>query len=142
MKAKFSLVIGAFLVFLSCFAGCDSAGPSNEELAPIATNDEFSLSVEVGDTSGVDPPGILTNDVDPNEVDTADSEPKVDKLSVVVGSVSSPGGGNVEVSKDGSFEYAPDSSFSGTDEFKYRIVDEENGKRSNEATVTIVDEGN
>lgn len=141
MKARSFLIVVSFLVVLSWSSGCDSAGPSNEELKPIATNDEYTLSSEAG-TLEVDSPGILKNDIDPNEVDTADTDSKVDKLSVVVDSVSIPEDGNVEVSEDGSFEYAPDPSFSGADEFEYHVVDEENGKRSNEATVTIVDEGN
>jgi hypothetical protein len=138
MRVKLLSVVASFLIILSCSSGCDSAGPSNEELKPIATNDEYTLSSEA-ETLKVDPPGILENDIDPNEVDTSDGDSEVNKLSVDPASVRSPEDGRIEVSEDGSFEYIPGSNFSGADDFEYHVVDEGNNKRSNKATVTIRD---
>lgn len=134
MRVRTLFIVGLPLISFLYLAGCDSAGPSNEELAPIATNDEFSLSQA---KSGVDSPGIRENDVDPNKVDTDDGSPNVGNLSVV--DPQGVGSEDINVSKDGSFKYTGSDS-PDVVEFEYRVVDEGNGKSSNTATVRI--EGN
>lgn len=69
-------------------------------------------------------PGILGNDVDPDQGDT---------LSAVL--VNPPRHGTLSLRSDGSFTYTPESLFAGTDEFTYRATD--GAAQSGVATVTI-----
>ena len=89
---------------------------------PAAGNDSFAVDEDavlvVGATASV-----LTNDVDPDG----------DSLSAVLGE--GPSHGTLSLNDDGTFTYAPDADFNGTDAFTYRATDGQ--LESNLATVTI-----
>jgi len=79
--------------------------------APMVADDMF---VAVAGTSTfIAPPGVLANDVD-SEHDTV--------LAVAIGG-SGPSHGTLSFSSDGSFTYAPDAGFIGTDNFRYFATD-------------------
>lgn len=88
---------------------------------PVANNDAYTMNQ--GQVLGVAAPGVLANDVAEN------SNP----LSAV--KASDPTNGTVTLNSDGSFVYAPNASFSGTDSFSYRASD--GTLTSAPATVTI-----
>ncbi|MCU4800525.1 Ig-like domain-containing protein [Halobacteria archaeon HArc-gm2] len=90
--------------------------------APVAVDDSYT-TVE-GVNLSVAGPGVLANDLDPN----GDS---VDAVNF-----GTPGNGTVSLTSDGSFEYVPDTGFTGTDTFSYRIQDA-NSEYSGYATVSI-----
>jgi hypothetical protein len=90
--------------------------------APNARDDEYAvdqdetLTVNAGN-------GVLANDDDP------------DGDNIDITDFTQPDHGTLTLNPDGSFEYAPNSGFSGTDTFTYTIEDE-NGE-TDTATVTI-----
>jgi N-acetylneuraminic acid mutarotase len=88
---------------------------------PTAFDDAYSI--DENSTVNIPAPGVLTNDVDPqNDVLTAEL-------------VSEPANGVVTLNSDGSFVYTPDIDFVGTDSFVYRCKDAT--YFSNDATVSI-----
>jgi len=83
-----------------------------------------SYTTEVDNNLSVDAPGILENDVDPDD----------DALTPVL--VDPPASGGVaNLFPDGEFEYEPPGGFVGTDTFTYQAFD--GAALSNVATVTI-----
>jgi hypothetical protein len=92
--------------------------------APIAGNDAYTT---VQDTPlAVAAPGILTNDGDQDG----------NTLTLQTTPVSAPSNGSVTLATDGSFTYTPNTGFTGTDSFTYRIDD--GTGRSADGVVTIV----
>lgn len=88
---------------------------------PTAFDDVYSAAEN--STLNIPAPGVLTNDVDPqNDVLTAEL-------------VSGPAHGVVTLNSDGSFVYTPDLDFVGADSFVYRCKDATYS--SNDATVNI-----
>jgi hypothetical protein len=88
---------------------------------PIANDDSYK--VDAFGTLEVASPGVLGNDSDP------DAQP------LFAGNLSEPDHGSLSFNPDGSFTYAPEPGYVGTDSFSYRAsagLDE-----SNEATVAI-----
>jgi VCBS repeat-containing protein len=79
------------------------------------TDEDSSLEVQAS--------GVLGNDTDPDG----------DPLSAVL--VDGPANGSLTLNDDGSFTYAPDANFNGTDSFTYKAND--GLADSNPATVTI-----
>ncbi|MBX3401239.1 MAG: cadherin-like domain-containing protein [Gemmataceae bacterium] len=94
--------------------------------APIANSNSYTTFANT--PLVVSGPGLLGNDTD------LDS----DTLSVV--SHTNPSFGTVAVGSDGSFTYAPNNGFSGTDSFSYSISDGFGGTAT--ATVTIAVQSN
>ncbi|WP_267643231.1 Ig-like domain-containing protein [Haloarchaeobius amylolyticus] len=90
--------------------------------APEAIGETYS--VHAGDWLNVSAPGVLTNDYDP------------DNDSIRAANTYQPGNGTLSLTTAGDFRYQPDSGFTGTDSFRYRIQDE-HGAYSSFATVTI-----
>lgn len=89
--------------------------------APIAVDDAFVLTA--GETLTVSATqGVLANDSDPADED----------LTAEV--VTSAARGMLTFNSDGSFEYTPESGFTGSDSFVYRVS---NGALDNTATVTL-----
>jgi VCBS repeat-containing protein len=78
-------------------------------VSPIANNDVYSTSIDTPLTISV--PGVLSNDTD------AES----DALTASI--FSAPAHGTLVLSTDGSFNYTPDSGFTGFDSFTYRAND-------------------
>ncbi|SDX76109.1 Ig-like domain-containing protein [Halobellus clavatus] len=87
---------------------------------PTAVEDSYTTSENTA--LNVSAPGILDNDSDPNG-DTLNATP-----------VSDPRNGSLTLNADGSFEYTPDTDFTGTDSFTYSATD---GELTDTATVTI-----
>ncbi len=92
------------------------------EAGPIAQDDTYQVD-EDNDLNASIGTGVLSNDSD------ADG----DALTAAV--VDQPGNGSLILNGDGSFTYAPDDNFAGTDQFTYETTD---GEFSSNATATIV----
>ena len=93
---------------------------------PAADDDSYIVRADGKIT--VPPPGVLLND----------SDPENDSLTVSL-SVS-PVQGTLDLHADGSFEYIPETGFTGTDTFTYSVSD---SKAESEAVVTLsIDSGN
>jgi len=88
---------------------------------PLANNDSYTIGEGV--FLNVHPPGILSNDTDPDG----------DTLSPVL--VRGPTKGILTLKANGSFTFIPNTNFSGTDSFIYRAND--GAVDSNLAKVTI-----
>jgi hypothetical protein len=110
----------------------DGAGPTGRTFAitvrlvnspPTAADDEYvadqGRTLAVTDAAN----GVLGNDSDPNG----------DPLEASV--ADSPANGTLTLSADGTFEYTPSGSFSGTDTFTYQAADGKGG--TDQATVEI-----
>ncbi|WP_224450535.1 Ig-like domain-containing protein [Haloprofundus salilacus] len=89
---------------------------------PVVAADHYVVTA--GETLTVSTPGLLVNDLDP------------DGDALDVAHYGTPDNGTLNVVTDGSLTYTPDSGFTGTDSFVYRVQDEE-GEYSSYATVTI-----
>ena len=123
---------GVVLTLLSATQGTLSAtGPlsstgtfinDDTNRPPVAVADSYSM--RSGTTLTIAAPGVLANDTDP------DGDPLTGLL--LSGLTAH---GVVTILADGSFSYAPDAGFSGTDSFAYTIVDGFGG--SDTALVTI-----
>jgi len=93
--------------------------PTNDP--PIAYDDYYSTNEDT--TLTITAPGILTNDIDPeNDPLTADQLTDVSN-------------GTLDLNSNGGFTYTPDNNYYGTDTFTYRAYD--GTEYSNTATVTI-----
>ncbi|MGQ0700640.1 MAG: tandem-95 repeat protein [Panacagrimonas sp.] len=88
---------------------------------PLAADDSFSTDEDMLLTVGV--PGVLGNDSDP------------DSTALTAALVSGPANGTLNLNPDGSFTYAPDANFSGSDSFTYRASD--GAAQSAVATVSL-----
>ncbi len=93
--------------------------PTND--VPIARNDQYSTPEDT--VLAISAPGVLSNDTD------ADG----DALTAII--ATQPGNGQVSLSANGGFTYAPNTNFNGTDSFTYRAND--GTANSGIATVTI-----
>ena len=89
--------------------------------APVAVNDAYTTAEDTALT--VDAPGVLLND----------SDVEGDAVSAIV--LSGPTHGSLTLNADGSFIYAADANYSGSDSFSYMLMDDVS--ESNVATVTI-----
>lgn len=97
-------------------------------LPPVAVNDSYVVDEDVVLTAngvGINPPGVLANDFDPNG----------SPLTAAIVSGPSHGTLNFNVGGNGYFTYTPAADFNGTDSFVYRNGD--GALLSNNATVTI-----
>ena len=79
--------------------------------SPVAGGDAYVTPQDMPLTIAA--PGVLSNDGDPDG----------DTLTVQTSPVSGPANGAVVLSSDGAFTYTPNSGFTGTDSFTYRIDD-------------------
>jgi VCBS repeat-containing protein len=95
------------------------SAPIND--APIAANDAYSTAEDVA--LNVAAPGVLVNDND------ADGDPITALLK------SAPANGTLALNADGSFTYAPNADYTGSDSFTY--VASDGSANSNTATVNI-----
>jgi len=96
------------------------AGPPNQE--PTAVPEEYTTSI--GTALTVAAAGVLGNDTDPDN----------DELTAAL--ATAPTSGQLDLRSDGSFTYAPNAGFTGTDRFTYTATDPD-GASSTPATVTI-----
>jgi VCBS repeat-containing protein len=89
--------------------------------APVAVDDAYQV---LQDTPlHVAAPGVLANDTDADSSDT-----------VTAGNASTPSHGDVTLNADGSFDYTPDSGYTGSDSFTYDAGD---GTTTDSATVNL-----
>lgn len=88
--------------------------------APLATSDFYTMTA--GNTLKVAAPGVLANDENP------------DGGTMTAALVDGPENGALTFRPDGSFDYAPQAGFVGSDSFTYYA---DNGSQSNVAKVTI-----
>ncbi len=93
----------------------------NPNKAPVAAEDTFTTTQ---DSSFSD--NVLSNDSDPDG----------DSLAVSLPLVAEPTSGTLSLDPSGSFTYAPNAEFTGTDNFRYEVCDPDNACA--EAAVTIV----
>jgi Big-like domain-containing protein len=93
--------------------------PTAQDDGPYTTNEDTPLHI-----SADGPQGWRANDTDP------DGDPLTPEL------VADATNGHVTVNADGSFDYTPNSNFSGDDSFSYRVNDGRGGL-SNTATIRI-----
>ncbi len=99
-------------------------GTSNA--SPEATGDEYSM-LQDSTLSITDPAdGVLANDMDPDG----------DGLSASL--VSAPSEGSLSLNSDGTFEYVPNSGFSGADSFVYEAADGNGGTDTASVALSIV----
>lgn len=98
------------------------AGASGN-IPPVATADAYSVNANA--TLTVAAPGVLGNDTDPDN-----------NLPLTAVLVTGPSNGSLTLNANGSFTYAPNLNFAGTDSFTYNARDSL-GALSPAATVTI-----
>ena len=90
---------------------------------PVGVGDQYGTSA--GKTLVVNAPGLLTNDLDP------------DGDVIIVSNFFPPTNGNLtSIITNGSFTYVPNDGFTGTDQFRYTLLDAD-GNYSEQVTVTI-----
>jgi VCBS repeat-containing protein len=124
---KASSSLASRLVILVAFIGlltaCDSGGTGDSNQAPNVTDDAYAVSS--AETLTVpEGQGLLAND----------NDPEGERLTATLDS--SPQNGTLSLSGDGSFEYTPDTGFTGAASFSYVAVDPQGGQAK--ASVTIV----
>ncbi|MCX8128593.1 MAG: Ig-like domain-containing protein [Clostridia bacterium] len=93
-----------------------------QDETPTAVDDLYSISED--EVLKEKDPGVLSNDSNP------------EGGAVMAINDSEPQNGTLAFYRDGSFEYTPNTGFSGIDTFMYHIIDK-NGNVSNSAKVTI-----
>jgi hypothetical protein len=90
---------------------------------PVASDDAYST--DEAQTLTVPAPGVLTNDTD------------VEDSSLTAQRLTNPANGTLDFNVDGSFTYAPNADFNGTDSFTYKACKAGGEPCSDPATVTI-----
>ena len=100
---------------------CDHGNGGGGNAAPVANNDRYSVSKNT--TLSVTAPGVLANDTDDGLLSPL--------VAMLVSDVSH---GSLTLNSDGSFDYTPDSNFTGADSFVYAAND---GEFQSNATVSI-----
>lgn len=91
--------------------------------APAAVDDGFSVNEDK--TLSVAAKGVLANDTD------GDADP----LTAIL--VSGPSNGSLTLKSDGSFDYAPNANFNGTDSFTYKANDSITDSNLAKVTITV-----
>ena len=112
----------------------DGSADSNETAVMIVVNPTNDAPVAIDDAYSVDEDITLTVDA-ANGVLANDSDIDNDTLAVVL--LTEVAHGDLSLNPDGSFDYTPDSEFSGTDSFTYRASDGRGGEVSATVTITV-----
>ncbi len=109
-----------------------SAATAVANVPPVADDDSYTTDEDT--QLNVPAPGVLGGDTDANgdPVGVFDADPST---ASTIDPVSGPSNGTLTLNQDGSFTYAPDADFSGTDSFTYKATD--GSESGNTATVTI-----
>lgn len=95
------------------------------EHAPVAGNDAYTT--QEGTPLSITAPGVLANDGDQDG----------DAITLQTTPVSGAASGTVTLTSSGSFSYAPNSGFTGTDSFTYRIDDGTGRSADGIVTITV-----
>lgn len=90
---------------------------------PISNDDSYRVRANL--TLSLQAPGVLGNDIDPNN----------DVLSALLTKGTTHG--SLSLKEDGSFTYTPDPGFVGTDIFRYRAFDGQLKSKPSKVTITI-----
>ena len=98
---------------------------------PDAQPDAYSIAIN--ETLEVAPPGILTNDTDPEGEELFAVLDQGPSNGVLVPQ----GMDNLEVTSQGGFTYVPDTDFSGTDTFTYRVLDAQGGTSTAQVSIDV-----
>lgn len=98
--------------------------PIGSNRKPVAEPDIFQVSQ--GETLDVVPPGVLSNDYDPDG----------DDLAAIL--YQSPNSGSLVLNSDGSFTYVAQAEFSGQDGFQYRANDGEDSSVPTSVTIEVL----
>jgi hypothetical protein len=93
--------------------------------SPVAEDD--ACAVDEDNTLSVSPPGVLTNDSDPDG----------DTLTVNTTPVTDVAGGTLTLYADGAFDYTPDPDVYGTDSFVYEVSNRNGGTDTATVTITV-----
>jgi hypothetical protein len=93
--------------------------------APFAANDTYGTTKNV--TLTINAPGVLLNDNDPTD----------DPISAVL--ESGPGSGSIDFNPDGSFDYQPETDFSGVVALTYHATDGLLDSNTATVTITVID---
>ncbi len=101
-----------------------TAGGGGGGSAPTGVADSYAATAD--QTLNVSAPGVLMNDTDPDG----------DSLTAVFGQ--NPQNGSLTLNTDGSFDYTPNTGFTGQDSFTYQPND---GTNSGAATTVTIDVG-
>jgi nitrite reductase (NO-forming)/hydroxylamine reductase len=106
----------------SCSTTVTVTGGGGGNTPPVANNDSYSTAVDTALNVGT--PGVLGNDTD------ADSDPLTAVLDSGVAN------GTLQLNADGSFDYTPNTGYTGPDSFSY-FADDGTELSASAATVTI-----
>ena len=101
---------------------------TGENDPPVAVNDGTDGSIRTNEDTQFTTPSVLANDSDPDGV--------VNPASVTVTVTSGATDGTLTYNGDGTFDYAPDPDFEGTENIRYTITDVQ-GATSDEAILRI-----
>jgi len=96
---------------------------------PIAEADAFLISNQ----------NTLAGNVLVNNGNGADHDPDSHTLSVVAATLTTSHGASVTINTDGTFTYAPISTYVGTDSFNYTLKDSTNAVDAGLVTITVVE---
>ena len=92
-----------------------------------------AYSVATNETLEVAAPGVLSNDTDPEGEELFAVVDRGPSSGVLVPQ----GMDNLEVTPEGGFTYVPDTDFSGTDTFTYRVVDTQGGTSTAQVSIAV-----
>jgi hypothetical protein len=96
--------------------------------SPTAANDSYTINAGTQlRAPAPDAPSLLANDSDKDG----------DNLSTVPEAKSTQEQGNVVIGEDGSFDYTPAESFTGSDSFEYTVTDGRGGESTGTATIQV-----
>ncbi len=110
----------------------DGNGGSNTAVVNITVDSVNDAPVAIADAFNTDEDVALTANVLGNDID-ADG----DVLSINTTPVADPINGSVQLNADGTFTYAPDTGFHGTDSFTYEISDGNGGSNTAAVNITV-----
>ncbi len=102
--------------------------------APVAVDDSYTM-FENGTLTTTDVAGTGTVSTADNGVLANDTDSNGDTLTAVI--LTGPANGTVTLLADGLFTYKPNTGFSGTDTFTYRVLDNKGGIDTGLVTIVV-----
>lgn len=121
------------------FSVTDSEGATDEATVSLEVEGRNDAPVAVDD--GGDSGFSTTQDtvlMGTTSVLENDTDVEGESLRVETTPVSGPQSGSLVLREDGTFEYTPDPTFTGTDGFQYRVVDESGGTDVGQVTIEVL----
>ena len=111
-----------------------------DTVANIATLDITPVNddpIAVGESFSVDEDGTFSATLGLNDLLQNDSDIDGDRLLVNTVPVTGPANGTLTLNSDGTFTYAPNANFSGSDSFTYEVIDGNGGTAQATVNLTI-----